>query len=65
MYQVYCNVFPIPVLQLSQQTENIGILLLFSILGKDTEAYRLKNMPEVTQLMSREESTFLFSLTCE
>lgn len=46
--QVYAkHMFPLPVLQLSQQTNNISILLLFSILNENTEPWRLKKHAQV------------------
>lgn len=41
------HVFPLPVHQLSQQTNNISILLLFSILNENTEPCRLKKHAQV------------------
>ena len=41
------HVFPLPVLQLSKQTNNISVLLLFSILNENTETWRLKKHAHV------------------
>lgn len=41
------HVFPLPVHQLSQQTNNISILLLFSIRNENTEPCRLKKHAQV------------------